>query len=85
MADATQYLFSHKELVVLLVKELKIHEGIWGLHVKFGLGATNAGPSESELMPAAILGVIGVGLQQFEKETNISVDASKENPKPTAT
>jgi hypothetical protein len=81
MPDATQYTFSHKELATLLVKELKIHEGVWGLYVKFGIGAVNAGPNDNELAPAAVVPVLNIGLQQFEKENNLSVDAAKVNPK----
>lgn len=83
MADATQYVFSHKELVTIMVKELGLTEGIWGLHVKFGLGAVNTGPNENELTPAAVIPVISVGLQQFDKVTSISVDARQANPKPS--
>ena len=63
--------------------ELKqdIHEGIWGLFIKFGLGASNVGPTDSDLNPAAIIAILEIGLQKFEKETNISVDASKVNPR----
>jgi hypothetical protein len=30
--------------------------------------------------PAAVIPVLEIGLQKFEKETNISVDAAKVNP-----
>jgi len=79
MPDITQYTFSHKELATVLVRELGIKEGIWGLYVKFGVGATNAGPNETNLMPAAVVPVLSIGLQPFDKETNLSVDAAKVN------
>jgi hypothetical protein len=72
---------SHKQVVEALVKQNQIHEGIWGLFVRFGIGAVNAGENEQQLVPAAIVPVVEIGLQKFEKETNISVDAAKVNPR----
>jgi hypothetical protein len=43
------------------------------------------GPTDTELQPAAIIPVLEIGLQKFEKETNISVDAAKVNPRPVET
>jgi len=85
MPDATQYSFSHKELATMMVKALDIHSGVWGLSIKFGLGAMNTGPNENELMPAAVIPVLDIGLQKFEKVNNLSVDAADVNPSPNAT
>jgi len=85
MPQATQIVFKHRELVEMLIKSQEIHDGIWGLFVRFGIGATNLGPSDAELQPAAIVPILEIGLQKFEKETNISVDAAKVNPKPEPT
>lgn len=75
---------SHKQVVEALLKLHNIHEGIWGLYIRFGIAATNAGANEQELMPAAIVPVMEIGLQKFDKETNISVDAAKVNPRSQA-
>jgi len=80
MPEATQIVFKHKELVEILVKAQNIHDGIWGLFIRFGIGASNVGASEADLNPAAIVPVLEIGLQKFEKETNLSVDAAKVNP-----
>jgi len=82
MPEATELLFTHKELAVALVKALDLHEGIWGLHFKFGLGGANVGmgSTQTELQPTALVPVLGVGLRKFDEETNISVDAAKVNP-----
>src|SRR6266853_1047161 len=71
-----------KQVVEALVKHHNIHEGIWGLFVRFGLGASNVGPDEQQLTPAAIVPLVELGLQKFAKETNLSVDAAKVNPRP---
>ena len=81
MAEASQISFPYKEVAEALVKKQGLREGIWGLFFKFGLQATNIGPNESDLKPAAILGILEIGLQRLEKETNLSVDAGKVNPK----
>jgi hypothetical protein len=80
MPEATQVVFKHKELAEILVKHQNIHDGIWGLFIRFGIGASNVGASEADLNPAAIVPVMEIGLQKFDKETNISVDAAKVNP-----
>jgi hypothetical protein len=82
MAEASQVSFSFKEIAEALVKKQGIHDGVWGLFVKFGMAATNAGPNEDELKPTAVIPIVEIGLQKFEKENNLSVDASKVNPKP---
>ena len=81
MAEASQITFSFKEIAELLIKRQGIHEGIWGLFVKFGLGAANTGISETEIRPTAIVPILEIGLQKFDKESNLTVDASKVNPK----
>jgi hypothetical protein len=85
MPEATQIIFKHKELAELLVKSQDLHDGIWGLFIRFGIGAMNIGASDTDLNPAAVVPVLGIGLQKFEKETNISVDAAKVNPKKEST
>jgi len=81
MAEATQITFKHAEIVELMLKKQGIHEGIWGIFIKFGMGASNVGPTEAELMPAAIIPVLEIGLQKFEKESNLAVDAARVNPR----
>jgi hypothetical protein len=82
MPETSQVTFSFKEIATLLVKAQDIHEGFWGLFVNFGLQASNAGPNENELRPSALIPILNLGLQKFDKETNLSVDAAKVNPKP---
>jgi hypothetical protein len=81
MAESTQVTFTYSELVEMMIKKQGIREGIWGLFINFGLSASNIGPNESSLAPAAVVGVLGIGIQRFEKETNLTVDASKVNSK----
>ncbi len=82
MAEPSQIVFTHKEVVEALVKKYGLHEGIWGLWIKFGIKGINVGETDADLKPAAIIPILEIGLQKFEKENNISVDAAKVNPKP---
>ena len=72
MPETSQYIFSFKEIVTALIKAQGVHEGIWGLFVNFGLNASNVGPSESELRPAAMIPILALGLQKYDKESNLS-------------
>lgn len=83
MAEANQIGFSFKEVVEALVRAHGLHEGIWGIWLRFGLNASNVGPNESDLHPAAVIPILEIGLQKFEKESNLTVDAAKVNPRPS--
>src|SRR5690606_35801655 len=53
MPEASQYTFSHKELLALLVKAAGLHEGKWMLLVTFGFTAGNfAGPDCNHSVPS---------------------------------
>jgi hypothetical protein len=80
MPESTNIKFSFHEIVTAMLKAADIHDGIWGLFVRFGLGASNVGESETTLRPAAIVPIVEIGLQKFEKESSIAVDAAKVNP-----
>ncbi|WP_434516359.1 hypothetical protein AB6Q56_07030 [Dechloromonas sp. ARDL1] len=82
MAETTQLAFSHKEVATALLKAQGIHEGIWMLSVSFGMAATNISqtPGGSDLNPAAIVPVLGIGLQRTDALNALSVDAAVENP-----
>jgi hypothetical protein len=82
MPETGQIIFTYKELVETLVKSQGLHEGIWGLFVRFGLSAANVGENDATLKPAAIIPILQMGLQKMEKESNMAVDAAKVNPKP---
>jgi len=80
MAETTQIVFKHTEVVEALLKKQGIHAGVWGLYVRFGLSAANVGASGADLMPAAIVPLLEIGLQKFEQENNLAVDAARVNP-----
>lgn len=85
MAEVTtRYTFNHKELVETLIKKQGLHEGLWMIYVEFGLSAVNAGPSDEQLLPAAVVPIVKIGIQKGEKENSLTVDAAKVNPQSSA-
>jgi hypothetical protein len=77
MPAPTQFTFSYKEVVELLVRKAEITEGIWGLQVRFGMQATNINQADGTLLPAAVVGILEIGLQKFDKLNNIAIDAGE--------
>jgi hypothetical protein len=69
MPEANQYMFSHKEMVELMIKKADLHEGKWVLSVNFGFGAINGGPAPDQVMPTGVVAVQAIGI-------------SRANPKP---
>jgi hypothetical protein len=82
MAEARQYIFSHKEVAEALVKQQGIHEGLWGIYIEFGIGAANIGatPEGDNVVPAAIVPIQKMGIQRFDEPSNLTVDAAEVNP-----
>lgn len=80
MAEPERYVFSYKEVAEALIKQQDLHEGIWGIYVEFGIGAANAGPSEDQLLPTAIVPIVKMGLQKMPKDNVLAADAAIVNP-----
>ena len=82
MPEIKSYTFSHTELAEVLVKQLDIHEGLWGIYLEFSLVGANVPtpPDGKTMMPAAINFVNKIGIQRFAAPTNLTVDAAKVNP-----
>lgn len=80
MAMPNQVTFKLKEIAELLVKHQGIHEGHWGIFVRFGLNATNIGDSSNEMYPSAIVPVTELGIQRFDEPNPLTVDAAVVNP-----
>lgn len=83
MAEAKMINYSFKELAALMVKDRGIHEGFWGIYVRFGINAANAGPSQTDVRPTALVPILELGLQKMDDLNNLSVDAAIENPATT--
>ena len=80
MAETNLVTFSYKEVVEALIKKQDIHEGVWALYIEFGIGALNAGSSNDQLSPCAIVPVGKIGIQRTTEINNLSVNAAEVNP-----
>ena len=78
MAETTQIIFSYKEVAEALLKQQGVHEGVWGIYIKFGIKAANVGETSEDLRPTAIVPILEIGVQRLEKESN------QVNPQPRA-
>ena len=76
--------FSYKELATVLIKHQGIHEGLWSLTVQFAMqaGMTKSGPAEGDVVIAAVIPLLKMGIQKLDKPSPISVDAAEVNPPP---
>ncbi len=81
MAEIQTIILNYKEVVEAFIKHQNIHEGIWQIHVEFGLGAGNVQTGENQFSPAAIIPVTKIGITKVEAEGPLTVDATKVNPK----
>ena len=75
--------FDYKEVAEALILNNDIHEGLWGISIKFGIQGANIETSEGSgnVTPSAIVPILKLGLQRFDKQNNLTVDAAKVNPK----
>lgn len=81
-----QRIIGHQELAGILVKQLGIHEGLWGLFIRFGFNAVNMPfqlpeGSRIALVPTAVVPLLEIGIQPFAELNDLCVDASKVNPR----
>jgi hypothetical protein len=82
MAEPARYVYTYKEIAEALVRQQGLHAGLWAIYLEFGIAAANIpqGPAQDQLVPAAIVPVLKVGLQRFEKPNALTVDAAEVNP-----
>lgn len=93
MAEARIITFDYKEIATALIKQANIREGKWQILVEFGISGSNipwppirpemmASMPNPNLVPAAIIPMVKMGLQKMDQDSPMSVDASIVNPPP---
>ena len=80
MPQTNNIVFSYKEIAEALVRKSDIHEGLWGIYIEFGLNASNIAFTGGELTPSAVVAVSKIGIQRFDKPSNLTIDAAEINP-----
>jgi hypothetical protein len=84
MGEPQIIMFTYKEIATVLLKHQGIHEGLWGVTMQMSLQATNVKvtPAGEDVVPAAIIPIIKMGIQKFDKPNPLTVDAAQVNPPP---
>lgn len=79
MPEASQYLFTNKELLELLIKEAGVREGRWVLMATFGIAH---GPSPDRMSPGTVVAINQMGIQLAGADTpeGMGMDAAEVNP-----
>lgn len=80
-ADMNDNALSMKEVVTLIIKARKIHEGHYVPAIEFNFGAGMDGSSEEDIVPTMRIGIRSFNISQIDDPTPFSVDASIANPK----
>lgn len=77
MTETNTFKYTMRELTETLIKKEGLTEGKWMLAVEFAIRATNAGPDDNSLSPAALIPIVSIGLVKSQGTNNLTVDASK--------
>jgi hypothetical protein len=80
MPELSQLTFNYQEVAKALIIEADIHEGLWGIYVEFGFGATNMEISPGVIAPSVVVPINKIGIQKFAEPNNLTVDAAEVNP-----
>ena len=74
MAEPELIIFTYKEIATLLLKQQGIHEGLWSFTVQMGFqaGIIKTGPSENEMVPAAIVPLLKIGITETRQTYSIN-------------
>lgn len=83
MADATQYVMKLEEVISLIIKNLDIHDGKWGLLLGYQIGVGAFGATPDQQFPGASVAIGNLGIQRLEPGAMMVgpiVDAAEVNP-----
>lgn len=79
--DMNDNALSMKDVVAIIIKTRKIHEGHYVPAIEFNFGAGMDGPSEEDIVPTMRIGIKSFNISRIDTPTPFSVDASIANPK----
>jgi len=71
-----------REVAELLVRHKDLHEGLYNLAFQFQIAIGAVGPSPDVVVPGAMFGVSGLGLEKVDRMGPYTVDAAIVNPSP---
>lgn len=73
---------SLRDLAAMLVRDANIHEGLFDISLEIQIAIGMMGPTTSDSLPGALVGVKSVGLLPAAKVNQHTVDAAEVNPRP---
>lgn len=68
-----------KQLTEILIRHYNLTEGFYELSVEINFTAANAGPSQDQVLPSAIVSFSRVGLAVSSAESPLAIDAATIN------
>ena len=69
-----------RDVAELLVRHKDLHEGLYNLAFQFQIAIGAVGPSPDVVVPGAMFGVSGLGLEKVDRMGPYTVDAAIVNP-----
>jgi len=83
MTENQQFDYSNQELVSLILKQNKIHDGHWVLAAKLTFSAMNIAslPDGSDASPAGVVALTGIRIERVAEPQPFSLNAAVLNPK----
>ncbi|MFZ1110549.1 MAG: hypothetical protein WAN43_19660 [Rhodomicrobium sp.] len=82
MPEISQYQFSTKELLEMLIRKSGVREGKWILMANFAVTPGNFGQSLDQVAPGAIFAISHIGIQKAPDDApeGVWLDAAMINP-----
>jgi len=83
MPKPSQFNFTHKELLELMIKQCDVHDGRWMLVCNFGFAAGNFGIGPEDAAPGGLLTVQSIGISRTDDPNipaHLTLDAAEVNP-----
>lgn len=75
-------ILSLKDVTEIVIKHRELHEGLYNLVFQFQIAVGAVGPMPETVVPGAMFGVSGVGLEKVLNVGPHTVDAAIANPAP---
>ena len=79
---APQAILPLEDVTSIIIKHRDLHEGLYNLAFQFQIAVGAVGPSPDTVVPGAMIGVSGVGLEKVPSAGPHTVDAATVNPAP---
>ncbi|MGO9620196.1 MAG: hypothetical protein ACLPT6_02175 [Desulfobaccales bacterium] len=74
--------FEYDEMLKMLIKHQKIHEGFWTMTIQVAVnaGGIQIGPTEKDMVLGVVIPLLKFGIQKQDKLGPLTLDAKEVNP-----